>query len=163
MAQLRDAYFREILKWHPDRFYSDPTMQLTATKHAANINLAYEHLSEVIKKGPLPRSAPRPNSSHTSTSSTQHAYRSHYPHNEEPITPGFGDPDVFEVFVKSSFIISAGYNRAKRTLYLKLKRDRVYAYLDVPESVFYDFLAAESHGKFAHRYIFAEYRMAYVR
>ncbi len=160
-AQLTDAYQLEILKWHPDRFHCDPVMQPKATKHATKINAAFEYLSELLERDPLPCSTPRANT--TSTSNPQQAYRTQHTYNRKPFTPGFGDPNVFEVFVKSSHIISIGYDHTKGTLYIKLEGDYVYAYLHVPETVFSDFLAAESHGKFAHRYIYRQYEYENVR
>jgi hypothetical protein len=62
------------------------------------------------------------------------------------------------VFVKSSAIVSTGYDRTKETLYIKFKNGGVYAYLRVPESVFSAFLAAESYGKFLHRHILWQYK-----
>ena len=99
-------------------------------------------------------SAPR-SVAEAQTDRTQRKY------DRKPFTPGFGDPGVSEVFVESSHIISTGYDRAKEILYIKFEGDRVYAYFHVPESVFSDFLAAESHGRFASRYIYWQYE--YVR
>lgn len=156
IKQLKAAYRREILKWHPDYFHCDPTMRATATKRAAEINAAFAHLSKLFENGTLPRSTPRDNTAPTSNS--QQAYRAQHTYDRKPFTPGFSNPSVFEVFVKSSAIVSTGYDRTKETLYIKFKNGRVYAYLRVPESVFSAFLAAESHGKFLHRHILWQYK-----
>ena len=151
-AELKSAYRREMLKWHPDRYFGDPSMQPKATERAKCINAAYESLSEQFEIGCFPRTvSPR-------SSRPQPTYRTRHSYNGQPFTPGFSDPDVFEVFVKSSHIISAGYSRAKRILYIKFVGNRVYRYQDVPESVFTAFIAAESHGRFAHRHIYSHYR-----
>ena len=155
VKDLKAAYNRKVKQWHPDLYHNDLAMLPTATENCKQINAAYEHLSELFEIGRLPRSTTRVNP--PPTSKTQQAYRTQHTYNRTPFTTGFPDPNVFEVFVKSSNIISTGYNRANGTLYIKFEGDLVYAYLLVPESVFSDFLAAESHGKFAHRYIFRRY------
>ncbi len=157
-ADLKAAYRREISKWHPDRFCSDPANQPAATDRAQKINAAYEHLSELHELGSLPRSAPRPTGQRpTPPPQPQQAYRTQHTYNRKSFTPGFPDLSVFEVFVRSSNIISAGYNRTTQTLYIKFDGDVVYSYLHVPESVFTAFMSAESHGKFAHRNIYHQY------
>ncbi len=100
-----------------------------------------------------PRLAPPP----AQPSKPQQAYRTQHTYNRKSFTPGFPDPDVFEVFVKSSHIVSAGYNRTTATLYIKFDGNVVYSYIHVPESVFSAFMSAESHGKFAHRNIYHQY------
>ena len=60
--------------------------------------------------------------------------------------------------MKSSNIISTGYKRASRTLYIKFDGDVVYRYEGVPDGVFEDFLSAESHGRYAYRHISRAYK-----
>lgn len=120
MTQLMDAYRRAMLKWHPDRFHGDPAMQPTATKHAARINAAFEHLSELLDIGPLPRSTPHANT--TPSSERKQAYRTQHTYDRKPFTSGFCNPDVFEVFVKSSAIISTGYDRATKNPLRQVQR-----------------------------------------
>ncbi len=151
-TELKAAYRREISKWHPDRFHSDPVNQPAATERAKKINAAYEHLSELHEIGSLPRSTPR--AAPAQPSKPQQAYRTQHTYNRKSFTPGFPDPDVFEVFVKSSHIVSTGYNRTTATLYIKFDGNVVYSYIHVPESVFSAFMSAESHGYFAYRNIF---------
>ena len=157
-AELKTAYRREISKWHPDRFHGDPANQSAATERAKKINDAYEHLSELHELGSLPLSTSRTNGQRATPPPQPQAYRTQHTYNQKSFTPGFPDPSVFEVFVKSSHIISAGYNRTTQTLYIKFDGDVVYSYLRVPESVFTAFMSAESHGKFAHRYIYYQYQ-----
>jgi curved DNA-binding protein CbpA len=166
--ELKSAYNRLIKKWHPDLFYNDPAMVPVATEHAKRINGAYEFLSELFERGALPLSTPRPRGSHRSASapaqqppsaaSQEQFYRTQHTYKGRKFSTGFPDPTVFEVFVKSSHIVSIGYNRAERILYIKFEGGDVYSYQEVPESVFEDFLAAESHGKFANRFIFHKYK-----
>ena len=159
-AELKEAYRREIKRWHPDIYQGDPALQHIATERAKAINAAFENLSELFEIGIFPRSAPR--AAAAPTPGPQEAYRTRHTYDGSPFTTGFPDPSVFEVFVKSSCFVSAAYDRAKEILYLKFVGNRVYAYLGVPESVFTDFLAAESHGQFAHRHILGRYRWKYV-
>lgn len=157
-AELKSAYRREILKWHPDKFHNDPANLPAATERAKEINVANEYLCELHESGVLPRSTRRTNGQRSSQPQPQDTYRTQHTYNRKPFTPGFPDPGVFEVFVRSSHIISAGYNRTTQTLYIKFDEDVVYSYLHVPESVFAAFMAAESHGKFAHRNIYHQYQ-----
>jgi curved DNA-binding protein CbpA len=157
-AELKSAYRREIFKWHPDKFHNDPANLPAATERAKEINAANEYLSELHESGVLPRSTRRTNGQRSSQPQPQDTYRTQHTYNRKPFTPGFPDPGVFEVFVRSSHIISAGYNRTTQTLYIKFDEDVVYSYLHVPESVFAAFMAAESHGKFAHRNIYHQYQ-----
>jgi hypothetical protein len=57
--------------------------------------------------------------------------------------------------------VSTGYDRKAGILYIKFEGFAVYKYFDVTESVFEDFVATESHGKYAHRHIYNCHR--YVR
>jgi curved DNA-binding protein CbpA len=157
-TEIKAAYRREMQKWHPDLFSGDPVRQQAATARSKKINAAFEYLSELYENGPLPRSTHGTKEHHQSGPKQQETYRTQHPHNGKSFTPGFPDPSVFEVFVKSSAFISAGYNPETRTLYLKFKANRSFGYLDVPESVFQAFLSAHSHGKFAHRFIFNQYK-----
>lgn len=156
---LKAAYRQLVKQWHPDRFHNDPVQEEVANEQMKLINAAYEHLSELNDYEGAHGQVQRPGS--TSSSQERPAYRPQHVYRGEGFVPGFPDPDVVEVFIKSSHLVSTGYNRKTRTLYLKFMRNAVYAYLDVPETVFLDFLAAESHGKFAHRCIYGHYKMSY--
>lgn len=159
-AEMKSAYRREMQKWHPDHFSSEPASQKIATERAKSINAAFEYLSELYEKGSLPRSTRGTKEHHQSRPQQQGTYRTQHRHNGKSFTPGFPDPSVVEVFVKSSAFISAGYNPKTQTLYLKFRSNVIFDYVDVPESVFLAFLSAESKGKFANRYIFSQYRFA---
>jgi curved DNA-binding protein CbpA len=156
-TELQAAYRREIFKWHPDRFHGDPANEPAATERAKRINAAFEYLSELHENGSLPRSTSSASGHQQSRPQPQQTYRTQHTY-KGTFTPGFPDPSVFEVFVKSSAFISAGYDPSTRTLYLKFVGNRVYSYLNVPESVFTAFISAESHGKFADRHILHQYK-----
>lgn len=150
--ELKTAYRREISKWHPDRFHNDPTKHLEANERAKSINVAYEHLSELLDFSPLPSTKT------AQTSKTYTTYRTQHTYNRKSFTLGFPDPTVFEVFLKSSNIVSTGYNSITGTLYIKFEGNVIYSYFNVPESVFLSFVSADSHGKFAHRNIYPKYK-----
>ncbi len=61
--------------------------------------------------------------------------------------------DMEREMVSSSTIISAGYEPVAETLEIEFKSGGVYQYYNVPESVFQDFMASDSKGKFHHVYI----------
>jgi alpha-mannosidase len=50
--------------------------------------------------------------------------------------------------VKSSVIASVGYDARQRRLEVEFHNGRVYAYFEVPASVYEDLVTAESVGKF---------------
>ena len=149
-SQLKEAYRSEMKKWHPDFFQDDKVMYAKATERAKLINAAFEYFSELIELGDLVglRSQQPPKSNRYQT---RHAYR------QKPFKPGFPAASVVEVFIKSSHIISYGYERGSQTLYLKFEGDIVYSYENVPESVVSEFADAASHGRFAHRYIYYKF------
>jgi hypothetical protein len=155
---VKSAYRRQMLTWHPDRHHGDPAKHAQAEQKAKAINLAYEHLTEALEvRSPLGHAGPRPVGSEgartwTSGPAPQHVYR------KRAFTPGFPDPAVFEVFVKSSNILSVGYSVSARVLYIKFFDGGSYRYFDVPEATFADLLNASSHGSFAHRNIYNRFR-----
>ena len=156
-AELKAAYRSEIRKWHPDRFHDDAANQPTALERSKEINSAYEHLSELHESGALPESMPRSSRQGAPTPPPK-AYRAKHTYNGKAFTPGFPDPSVLEVFLKSSHIISTGYSRRTNTLYIKFDGDVVYGYLLVPASVFANFISAESFGRFAHKNIYSRFQ-----
>jgi hypothetical protein len=162
-GELKAAYRKQIFAWHPDRHHGDPGMRDTVVQKAQAINAAYEYLSELLEAGALP--PPSPNGSAAGTASswrdrcdtyqTQHTYRG------KTYSTGLPDPTVLEIFLKSSHIVSTGYDPELQVLFIKFDDFSVYKYFDVAESVFQDFVAAESHGKYAHRQIYRSHK--YVR
>jgi len=42
--ELKDAYRKMVKRWHPDRYYGDPSMMQQAQLKLTEINLAYKHL-----------------------------------------------------------------------------------------------------------------------
>src|SRR5947209_6757510 len=129
-----------MLKWHPDLCHGDPERERVANAKAIAINQAFEYLSTLLERtdtitlsggfvpGPAPRAAVSPEPRPSRTQSAQ----------------GFPDPSVFEVFVRSPYIYSIGYNRSTQILYIKFYRKGAmhfdtYRYLEVPESVFRNF------------------------
>ena len=59
--------------------------------------------------------------------------------------------------VASSTILSAGYESASETLEVEFKSGGLYQYYNVPESVYLDFMASDSKGKFLHVYVKSSY------
>ncbi len=50
--------------------------------------------------------------------------------------------------LESKMFVSAAYDDAKRTLYLRFQSGEVYRYFDVPTATYQDLLTAESKGRF---------------
>ena len=145
LVSLKQQYRSLIKKYHPDKYYNDVKMMEYATEKCVNINNAYEFLSEYIElNGPLDKTV----------KSDYDYYEVQHVHNQEEFSPGFPDPHAFEYFVKSSAMILCGYSISDKALYIKFRESVVYRYYDVPKNIFFDLLNSESHGKFAHRFIY---------
>lgn len=154
-SRLKTAYRKLIRQWHPDRFSGSPQQFAEATEKAKLINVAYEYLSEFLEENggvycsitqPVPRKT-------WSWSDIQPRRR----YEGKTYTAGFPDPAVTEIFLRSSHIVSTGYNQSTRMLYIKFSGNSIYRYYDVPVEVFEAFLDAPSHGRFGHRYIYLKY------
>lgn len=161
-TDLKTAYRREMSIWHPDRFHGDPEKYAKATEHAKRINAAYEYISELHESGTLPAKSHEARAgygnSQGSARSYQQEYRTKHTYRKQGFQPGFPDPNIIEIFLKSSNIVSTGYNRELHLLYIKFVGGAVYIYDGVPEHIYNSFLSADSHGKFAHAYIYKQYR-----
>jgi len=159
-CDLRAAYRELIRRWHPDQFMSDPDAYANATEKAKELNLAYELLSEVLEASggnyvaPLDLrvkqwSGPSPRPRRT--------------YEGKEYTVGLPDDSVTEIFLKSSNIVSTGYNRTTRTLYIKFSDGSVYRYFDVPIHIFNELIAARSPGRFGHQKIYQQFRQQRCR
>jgi DnaJ-class molecular chaperone len=150
--EVKAAYRTLMKRWHPDKFQSEQDIA-TATAKAQRINEANCLLEEWLESRPE-HDEPQGRSDSFSQWSTSSNERAHYTYKKRAFTPGFPDETAFEFFVRSSNIISAGYNGNTRKMYLKFHDNSVYEYLDVPPELFQEFMQAVSHGKFAHRQIY---------
>ena len=150
--KLRKAYITLVKVWHPDKHYDEDKKKI-ATQRMQELNEAHEFLSEILENyddSKLKRDI------HTAQDYTNYHTRHTYQNKE--YTVGFPESDVFEIFLKSSFIVSTGYNKFTRTLYVKLQSNKLYKYYDVPESVFKEFINSDSPGRYANKYIFHNFR-----
>ena len=153
LASVSDEALVRLL----DKHYGNDAAYKVATEKAKAINAAYECLSELVDRaGPLGQvpdpiangarqHAPRP------SSAPRHVYR------ERRFTPGFPDTAVFEMFVKSSNILSIGYSVPNHVLYIKFHGGAIYRYSDVPQSEFNSLLESDSKGRYARRNIYWNY------
>lgn len=144
-VDVKKAYRREMQKWHPDLHNGKDTAP-QAHKKAQAINEAYEFLSELTEEQPI-HVIETPKTKAYDQYTTRHTYQ------QRNFRPGFPDPSVFEVFVKSSWVISVGYNQLTRMLYLKLVRGSIYRCFEVPRSVFDSLLDAESIGRYVNQFV----------
>ena len=64
--------------------------------------------------------------------------------------------------VTSSNVVSVGYDQNTLTLEVEFHSGSVYQYFDVPETVYQEFLAADSHGRYLNRNIRNSYRYAQI-
>lgn len=149
-ADVKVAYRREMLKWHPDLHHGKKTAAVAHTTAQA-INAAYEFLSEITEEQVIP-------AIESPAARAHDEYRTRHTYQKRGFQPGFPDPAIFEVFVKSSMIISAGYDAASRTLYLKFQSGAIYRYFDVPQAIFDGLLRAESVGRYANAQILHRFK-----
>lgn len=153
---LKTSYRRLIRQWHPDLYYSQPLKYKEATEIVKHINVAYEYLSEFLEhNGGTYQNLP---CTDTQSSRTWTGVQPRRTYEGKTYSVGYPDDMVTEIFVKSSHIISIGYNRLKRILFIKFTGNRIYRYYEVPEQIAQEFLEASSHGKYAHQYIYPQYR-----
>lgn len=61
------------------------------------------------------------------------------------------------LLVRSSNIVSVGYDAAAQTLEVEFQSGNVYQYLDLPEDMYQNFMTAESKGEFFHDNILKEF------
>lgn len=159
LTELKKHYHREIRKYHPDLNRFGPTQEAEATEKTKQLNLAYEFLSEYVEDVGGHYNA-EPDATAGQSQSKSYAYSPPEPkryYEGKRYTVGFPDASVTEIFVKSSHIISIGHNPRSQVLYIKFEGNSVYRYFDVPSSVFNEFLAADSHGRFAHKNIYRNF------
>ena len=71
---------------------------------------------------------------------------------------GFPDPNVFEIFLKSSSITSTGYNHFTKVLFIKFQKGEVYKYEDVPKGVWHKLLLSPAPGRYGHQHIFHSFK-----
>ena len=146
---LKTAYKRQIKKWHPDRYHNDELMERIALERTQKINTAYQFLLDLITKSVT--SAQKDEYNDTWRNNQHHYWWQRY-------STGFPDDEAAEIFLRSSHIVSVGYNKEKKHLYLKFIGDEVFKYFDVPEYIFYDFVFSKSHGKYAIKYIYNRFK-----
>jgi hypothetical protein len=60
--------------------------------------------------------------------------------------------------VESSLLVSVGYDRERLVLETELTSTKIYQYFDVPESVFWELVSADSLGKYYNKNIRDSYR-----
>ncbi len=136
-AELKSAYRPLILRWHPDRHHGTAVYTM-ALARAKAINEAYRYLSSALED------AYAPDPSHRTSS-------------RPASTDGFPDASVLEIFVKTSSILSVGYNSASSDLYIKFIGNRVYRYSAVPPHVFEALMSASSLTTFANKHVVPRY------
>jgi len=154
IINVKTSYRRLQKTWHPDLHIGKSTLEIARVRAVA-INNAYEIVTEHIENyGPIKNGAKKTNVSNENVSSTKPMHR----WKNTVYTPGFPNETVFEIFVKSSNLLSTGYNPIGKKLFIKFHDNSVYEYFDVPITVFDNLLNAESHGKFAHREIYYKFK-----
>lgn len=160
--EVRRARNELMSKLHPDRYAAHSSDHVAATERAKKINNACDLLLKMLEgRGGHYSSAPNGFYGGSEKSEYRETYRPTSTNKRTSGSSGFPDPAIAEIFLISSSIVSAGYNAAKRRLYIKFKSHIVYEYFSVPLSVYEGFINAPSHGKFAAENIYS--RFSYVR
>lgn len=146
---LKKAYKVMIKQWHPDRFQSKPDMEPLAIKKTQLLNKAYRFLLDELEKDERTQTS---NGANRNQTKTRHNY------SWQSYSDGFPDPAAVEFFLNSSHIISAGYNKTKKILFLKFLGDEIFLYFDVPRFIFDHLLKTQSPGKYAMKFIYDRFR-----
>lgn len=141
------CYRKLISQWHPDRHPGNESIALIKTQ---KINNAREILDEAYDRG-LVFQEQVTTSRHREPYETRQTAARRW--KDSIYTPGFPDPNALEIFVKSSNILSFGYNASIKVLYVKYLSNVVYAYYDVPSNVYEGFLEAESPGRYRNTHV----------
>ncbi len=149
--EIKSTYRKLMKQWHPDRFQTEADV-LAATKKAQAINEANCILEEWLESAPGQASGSSTSDDCEGRSEFDGKSRDSYKKRE--FTPGFPDDTAFEFFVRSSHIVSAGYNPNTKKMYIKFDDTSVYEYCDVHRDLFDQFMQATSHGRFAHGHIY---------
>lgn len=145
---LNAAYRPLIGQWHPDRHHGS-ALQSAAAERAKAINAAYAYLTDAIASGRVPGVWRPPAQASPARATRASGY----------VPDGFPDESVLEIFIKSSSIVSVGYNSTTQALYLKFVGGRIYRYHGVPPEIFEELLSASSRGAYANAHII--YRFPY--
>ncbi len=66
--------------------------------------------------------------------------------------------DIARAPVRSSMLVSIGYDEPKRILELEFRSGSVYRYINVPAAIYHEMMAAESKGRFYNRRIKKHYK-----
>lgn len=140
--ELKQAYRRLMLQWHPDRHHGDAERLAAALARTQTITAANAYLA----------------AAQSAYSGGQGASLQY----EEPVrrtyVEGFPDATVLEVHVRAPNLKSVGYNSVTADLYLKFRGDRVYRARGVPRVVFEGLIAAPAPGAYADRHILSRYQ-----
>lgn len=65
--------------------------------------------------------------------------------------------------INSEMISTAGYDASSGTLEIEFRRDgAIWQYLDVPETMWHEFLNAESQGRYWHAHVKNRFREVHV-
>ena len=134
-AEVRAAWRKLMLRWHPDRHPGDPEAQRAAHERAREINEAWAALSADAGRG---RPGPPAGEGRYRRSS-------------------FPSADVPERPLRGRTISSVGYDDRHRILYVKFRKGVVYAYHDVPRAAYDGLLSARSHERYAEEHLFGAY------
>ena len=126
--EIKSAYRRQSMLWHPDKFSNDERKWEEAHLKFIQISQAYNLLKNY-----------EPNKTYVSVKEKS----SHYNYK-----PSSERKDITRVIVKSSNIFSIGYDSVNKILQVEFRRGSIYEYYDVPDIVYQNFMSSESKGKF---------------
>lgn len=132
-------------RWHPDKNPGDEQNKL-ATEQFKQVTKAYEVLSEILEEAG--------EAGLRTWETSSRSYQPRHRYRQKVFTPGFPDETVPEEFVKSSHIVSVGYNALESRLYIKFDGDKVYEYFSVPETIYTGMITTNSPGRFANSNIY---------
>lgn len=128
--EIKKAYRKQSKLWHPDKFSNDISKWNEAHLRFVEIAEAFELLQNY--QPPKLNDTPKTKEStykFTQKTKTERA-------------------NISRTRVKSSNVFAIGYDKERKILQVEFKKGSIYEYYDVPESVFNEFMNAESKGRF---------------
>lgn len=137
--EIKKAYYRQIKKWHPDKFQHEPEKFSKALEKSKQINEAYRLLENYIapdKKLKFP----------DSKSASKYT----------------GKAEFHRVKVNSGKTWSIGYDAYTKILEVEFYETGIYHYYDVPETVYSNLMFAELVDEFLNSNIVGKYRCEHV-
>ncbi len=140
--EIKKAYYRQIKKWHPDKFQQQPDKLSQAIETSKQINQAF-----LLLKNYAPPAM-------SSTTQKREKFRD----SKSTSKRTGGKPVFHRVKVNSAKIWSIGYDTFTKILEVEFYEGGVYHYFEVPETVYTKLMFADAVEEYLNKNIATKYR-----